>query len=215
MLQCPVRREMKKSKIAMLALCGILACGSAAGGAYALYSGISDTMENQFTIKAGKLNETDDSKIGMIEENLWNPENAKGLMPNQVVPKNPKFISSAEYEAWCIMKVIIPTKTMKVGGEDTASVYDLVNLEGLDTDNWVLLNGKRSNKDGTDSVYYYGYKKALKKGDKTSALFTALKVPDISELASSITESVNVSVFTVQTEGYNTIQDAFVTLGVQ
>ena len=214
MLQYPVRREMKKSKIAMLALCGILACGSAAGGAYALYSGISDTMENQFTIKAGKLNETDDSKIGVIEEDLWNPENAKSLMPNQVVPKNPKFISNAEYEAWCIMKVAVPTEIMKLGGEDTATVYDMVTLENLDDDNWILLKEKPSDKDGTDSVYYYGYKKE-KKGDKTTALFTALKVPNISELASNITDSVNISVFTVQTEGYSTIQDAFGMLSVQ
>ena len=205
---------MKKNKIAMLALCGILACGSAAGGAYALYSGMSQTMENQFTIKAGKLNEIDSEKIGVIEEELWNPEHAKGLMPNQVVPKNPKFISSAEYEAWCIMKIGIPTEIMKIGGEDTAAVYDMVTLEGLDEDNWVLLKSKKSDKDGTDSIYYYGYKTALKKGDATTELFTAIKVPNISELASNITDTVNVSVFTVQTEGYNTIQDAFVTLGV-
>ena len=161
----------------MLAICGILACGSAAGGAYALYSGISDTMENQFTIKAGKLNESDDSKIGEIEEDLWDPENAKDLMPNQVVPKNPKFISSAEYEAWCIMKVMIPTKSMKIGGEDTASVYEMVTLENLDNENWTLLKAKKSDKEGTDSVFYYGYKTSLSKGDETTPLFTAIKVP--------------------------------------
>jgi len=199
----------------MLAICGILACGSAAGGAYALYSGISDTMENQFTIKAGKLNESDDSKIGEIEEDLWDPENAKDLMPNQVVPKNPKFISSAEYEAWCIMKVMIPTKSMKIGGEDTASVYEMVTLENLDNENWTLLKAKKSDKEGTDSVFYYGYKTSLSKGDETTPLFTAIKVPNISELESNITDTVNVSVYTIQTEGYETIQDAFSTLGVQ
>jgi len=199
----------------MLAICGILACGSAAGGAYALYSGISDTMENQFTIKAGKLNESDDSKIGEIEEDLWDPENAKDLMPNQVVPKNPKFISSAEYEAWCIMKVMIPTKSMKIGGEDTASVYEMVTLENLDNENWTLLKAKKSDKEGTDSVFYYGYKTSLSKGDETTPLLTAIKVPNISELESNITDTVNVSVYTIQTEGYETIQDAFSTLGVQ
>ena len=208
------KRKMKKNKIAMLALCGILACGGAAGGAYALYSGISDTKENQFTIKAGKLNETDDTKIGVIEENLWNPENAKELMPNQLVPKNPKFVSSAEYDAWCIMKVAIPTEIMKIDGEDTATVYDMVTLEGLDESNWTLLKAKKSDKDGTDSLYYYGYKQSLQKGDATSELFTALKVPNISELSSNITDTVDISVFTVQTEGFNTIQDAFQTLGV-
>lgn len=214
MLLDPAKQKMKKSKLAMLALCGILTCGGAVGGAYALYSGITDTTENQFTVLAGKLNETDDEKVGVIEEDQWNPENAKELMPNQEIPKNPRFISSAEYEAWCIMKVAVPTETMKLGGESTANVYDMVTLEGLDQTNWTLLKSMKSDEDGKDSFYFYGYNESLKKGDETTELFTAIKVPNISELTSNVTDTVGVSVYTVQKEGYDSVYEAFATLGI-
>ena len=136
-------------------------------------------------------------------------------MPNQIVPKNPKFVSNVEYDAWCIMKVTVPTEIMKIGGEDTATVYDMVNLYGLDTTNWTLMKALKSSKDGTDSVYYYGYNKTLAKGDETSELFTAIQVPDISELGSNVTDTVNVAVHVIQSAGYPIIQDAFATLGVQ
>lgn len=214
-LQNPAKTNMKKSKIAMLTLCGMLACGSAAGGAYALYTGLSTVSENQFTVKAGKLYETDQSKIGAIEEDLWNPELAKAMMPNQEIAKNPKFISNAEYDAWCIMKVAVPTEIMKIGGEDTEKVYDMVTLQGVDTTNWTLLKSLRSSKDGTDSVYYYGYKTTLSKGEETTELFTSIKVPDISELKSNVTDTVNVSVHLIQSVGFDSIHDAFDILGVQ
>lgn len=199
----------------MLALCGVLACGSAAGGAYSLYTAISSISENQFTVKAGKLYETNQDKIGVIEEDKWNPENAKAMVPNQVVAKNPKFISNAEYEAWCIMKVMVPTENMKIGGEDTEKAYELVSLQGVDTENWTYLKSIKSNKAGNDTVYYYGYNVPLEKGDETTELFTSIKVPDISELATNITDTINVSVYLVQSVGYDTIRDAFSTLGVQ
>ena len=199
----------------MLALCGMLACGSAAGGAYAVYTGLSEVSENQFTIKAGKLYETDKDKVGEIVEDQWNPENAKGMMPNQEVPKNPKFTSNAEYDAWCIMKVAVPTEIMKIGGESTEQVHDMVTLKGVDRTNWTLLKAQKSTKDGTDSIYYYGYKTTLSKGESTSELFTSILVPDISELSSNVTDTVNVTVHLVQSEGYDTISDAFDTLGVQ
>lgn len=205
---------MKKSKIAMLALCGVLACGSAAGGAYALYTGLSEVSENQFTVKAGKLYETDQDKVGVIEEDQWNPENAKDMMPNQEIPKNPKFTSNAEYDAWCIMKVAVPTEFMKIGGEETGDVYDMVTLKGVDSTNWTLLKSMRSTNDGTDSVYFYGYNTTLSKGQSTSELFTSILVPDISELTNNVTDSVNVSVHLVQAEGYDTISEAFGTLGI-
>lgn len=205
---------MKKSKLAVLAMCGMLACGGVVGGAYAYYSGISETTENQFTIKAGKLDETNGEKVGVIEEDLWNPENADDLAPNQEVAKNPKFTSKAEYEAWCIMKVSVPTETMKIGGETTASVYDTVTLEGLDTENWTLLKEQKSNTDGTDSVYYYGYNTTVEKDESTTELFTAIKVPDISELTENFSDTVDVAAHIVQAEGYETVTDAFATLGI-
>ena len=199
----------------MLALCGILACGGAVGGAYALYTGYSETTENQFTIKAGKLDETNSDKVGVIEEDLWDKTNAEDMMPNQEVAKNPKFISNAEYEAWCIMKVAVPAETMKIGGEETASVYDMVSLEGLDTTNWTLLKEQKSDTAGTDSVYYYGYNTTISKGESTSELFTSIKVPDISELESNVSDTVDVSAQIVQAEGYETIAEAFAVLGIQ
>ena len=205
---------MKKEKIALLALCGMLVCGGTVGGAYALYTGLSDTTANQFTIKAGKLAESDGDKVGEIEEDKWDAENAGDLMPNSEVEKNPKFISNAEYEAWCIMKVSIPTASMKIGGENTASVYDAVSLKGLDLDNWSLVGEKKSSTVGKNSVYYYGYKTTRAKGEETTELFTSIKVPDISELETNLTDTVDVAVHVVQAEGYETVAQAFAALGI-
>lgn len=205
---------MKKSKLAALALCGILTCGGVVGGAYALYSGMTSTTENTFTIKAGKSNETDEAKIGTITEDKWDPDNADNLGPNQEVEKNPKFTSNAEYEAWCIVKVEIPTVSMKVGTETTAAVHDAVTLEGVDTSGWTKVGEKVSSTAGTNSVYYYGYKTVLNKGDVTSELFTSIKVPDISELSSNLTDSVDVSATIIQAEGYASVDAAFAGLGL-
>lgn len=214
LLQYPAKSEMKKNKLAVLALCGMLACGGVVGGAYAYYSGISETTENQFTIKAGKQDEVNGDKIGEIEEDKWDPTNAEDLAPNQEVEKNPKFISNAEYEAWCIMKVSIPTETMKVGAETTAAVHDAVTLEGLDTANWTLLKAQKSGTDGTDSVYYYGYNQTVAKNEETTELFTSIKVPDITELEANFVDTVDVSAHIVQAEGYATVTDAFAVLGI-
>ena len=214
---CGILRSesMKKKKLVVLALCGMLACGGVVGGAYAYYSGISQTAENQFTIKAGKQDETNGDKVGEIEEGLWDEDNADDLAPNQEVPKNPKFISYAEYEAWCIMKVSIPTERMKIGDDTTAAVYDVVTLEGLDTANWTLLKAQKSGTAGTNSVYYYGYQETLAKGEETSELFTAIKVPNITELDENVQDSVDVAAHIVQAEGYASVAEAFATLGIE
>lgn len=205
---------MKKSRIAVLALCGLLTCGGAISGAYALYSGYTQDVENTFTIKAGSSNETDEEKVGSITEDKWDPDNADNLAPNQTVEKNPVFTSNAEYEAWVIVKVEIPTATMKLGDEATASVHDAVTLEGIDTTGWKKVGEEVSSVAGSNSVYYFGYQTALNKGDFTTELFTSIKVPDISELTTNLTDSVDVSATIIQSEGYDTVEDAFAALGL-
>lgn len=202
---------MKKSKLAMLALCGVLTCGGAAGGAYAIYTGVTETTENQFTIVSGKMNEVGD-KVGEITEDKWKPENATGLMPNQEIQKNPKFTSNAEYDAWCIMKVSIPVASMKIGGAETETVCDMVSLLGVDTVNWAVLKEIKSETAGTNTVYYYGYRRPLSKGESTSELFTGIKVPNISELTSNVTDTIDISVNVVQKVGFSTVKEAFSSL---
>lgn len=212
-LQYPAKRKMKKSKLAMLALCGVLTCGGAAGGAYAIYTGLTETTQNQFTIVAGKMNEIGD-KVGEITEDKWDPENATGLMPNQEIQKNPKFTSNAEYDAWCIMKVSIPVASMKVDGEETEKICNMVKLQGLDMTNWSLLREVKSEAAGTDAVYYYGYRKPLSKGQSTTELFTSIKVPNVSELLQNVTDTLDISAYVVQKIGFNTVKNAFDSLNL-
>lgn len=202
----------KKNKVIMLALCGTLTCG--VGGAYALYSGATQETINTFTIKAGKSNETDESKVGSIIEDKWNPDNAENLSPNQLVEKNPQFSSNAEYEAWVIMQVEIPTVAMKIDNDTDYLTHDAVILEGIDTKNWKKLGEKVSSSVGTNSVYYYGYQKKVNKGDVTSELFTGIRVPDIVDLVSNFTDSVDISAAIIQAEGYADIDAAFRGLGL-
>lgn len=211
MLQYPAKRIMKKSKLAMLALCGVLTCGGAAGSAYAIYTGLTETTENQFTIVSGKKDEFGD-KVGEITEDKWNPENATGLMPNQEILKNPKFTSNAEYDSWCIMKISIPVASMKIGGAETETACEMISIQGLDRTNWATLKEVKSQTPGTNTVYYYGYRQPLSKGESTSELFTSIKVPDISELTENVTDSVDISAYVVQKVGFSTVKEAFSSL---
>lgn len=205
---------MKKSKIAVLALCGLLTCGGAIGGAYALYSGYTQDVENTFTIKAGSSNETDSDKVGAVKEDKWDPDNADDLAPNQIVDKNPVFTSNAEYEAYVIIKVDVPTVIMRLAGETNAAVHDAVTLVDVDYDNWEQLASRVSDTAGTDSVYYFGYLNTLSKGQNTTELFQAIQVPDIDELTDNFTDSVDVSATIIQAEGYDSVSDAFEALGL-
>ncbi len=205
---------MKKQKMAVLALCGALTCGGVIGGAYALFSGNTAATENSFEIVAGAAGETDASKVGYITEDGWDAavdadaNYAKGLMANSTITKDPKFTSNAEYEAYVVMKVDIPAVSMKVGEDATAKVQDVFVPGTLGT-NWALKQSDVATTAGTNSSYYYVYADTLEKNDETSELFQEMTVPNITELAVTLEDTVDVTAYIIQAEGHDSADAAF------
>lgn len=203
-----------KKNMAVLGVCACLGIGGF--GAYALYIAQVQAVQNRITIVAGG----GDSPAGQIVEENWNPSNATDLYPNSEVPKDPKFVSAAQYDGWVIMKVVIPTMMADDDGDDaTPNVeMDCVVPQNIDTTNWTLLESYVNTTD-TDSItyseYYYGYNTIVAAGGETTSLFTSIKVPDIYGLDADITDSIDVSATLVQSEGYDTIQAAFDVLEVE
>lgn len=201
----------KIQKLALAMGCALSVSGIAAG-VYAMYSGTTKTTENIYTIKAGAAGETEQEKVGYVTEDKWKAEDATNLGPNQKIPKNPKFTSTAEYELWSIMQVDVPVAEFALG-DGQAAVQDVVTLGGLDLDGWQLLGGITSDDPGLKSTYYYGYKTVLNKNDSTTELFQELQVPNISSLDENYTGSVDVTVHIIQAVGNPTVEDAFKNLG--
>jgi hypothetical protein len=206
-------------KVLALGACGILGIGGALG-AYSLYTGVSDKKVNTFDIQAG----TSGSVVGEIEEPNWNPDDATDLQPGATVAKDPKFTSSADYDAWVIMRVDIPQADIEVGGDGTGAttaqtpVY-IVSTSGntaassdageLGTigDGWKFLDSTTAN--GVVS-YFYGYEKGtIATGESTTALFDSFKVKNITKLEDHFNGSIDVSANIVQKEGNDDIDAAW------
>ena len=191
---------MALSKGKTLVLAGILST-AAITGTLAFFSGKTETEYNHFSIVAGEAGE---EGAGEIVEPSWNPENADGLTPNTTIPKDPYLKSNVEYEAWAFIKVEMPTAESQIEGEDSASVHDAFDYNI--NEDWVLIdieNTGKSDVAGENSVYIYAYKHKLPGGDQTSTLFDELIVPNYISLPNGIRDSVDITGYLVQTEGFS------------
>lgn len=195
---------MKKKKLLVLAACGLLAIGGAVG-AYSLYSGTTDKVENNFVIKAGESGATGEDKVGKVVEDEWEKggkDEAKDMVPNKVVKKDPKFKSSAEYDAWVFMKVEIPAVSASTSADKTLSVMDAIDIVKYNTTEnggkWKLLKTDKSTTAGTNSAYWYGYTEQVSKGDSTGTLFDEIQVPNFTKLETKVEDSIDVKAYIMQ-----------------
>ena len=120
-------------------------------------------------------------------------EDLTGVMPNTTVTKIAEIKNTGASDAWVRVKV---EKNIKLQGEGTSDT-SLVEL-ALNTADW-------TEKDG-----YYYYTKALKPGDVTAPIFTAVTVkPDMGNEYQNATATVDVVAHAVQTANNGaTVMDA-------
>lgn len=120
-------------------------------------------------------------------------ENLSGVMPNTTVTKIAEVKNTGASDAWVRVKV---EKNIKLQGEGTPDTA-LVELT-LNTTDW-------TEKDG-----YYYYKEALKPGEVTAPIFTAVTFkPDMGNEYQNATATVDVVAQAVQTANNGeTVTDA-------
>ena len=120
-------------------------------------------------------------------------ENLTGVMPNTTVTKIAEIKNTGASDAWVRIKV---EKNIKLQGEGTSDT-SLVELT-LNTTDW-------TEKDG-----YYYYKEALKPGEVTAPIFTAVTFkPDMGNEYQNATATVDVTAQAVQTANNGaTVMDA-------
>ena len=118
------------------------------------------------------------------DENKQTPfENLEGIMPGMTVTKIAEIKNTGASDAW--IRVLI-TKNIKLQGEGTPDT-GLVELT-LNTTDW-------TEKDG-----YYYYKEALKPGEVTAPIFTAVTFkPEMGNEYQNATATVDVAAQAVQT----------------
>ena len=120
-------------------------------------------------------------------------EDLEGIMPGMTVTKIAEIKNTGASDAWVRVKV---EKNIKLQGEGTPDT-GLVELT-LNTTDW-------TEKDG-----YYYYKEALKPGEVTAPIFTAVTFkPDMGNEYQNATATVDVSAQAVQTANNGaTVMDA-------
>ena len=120
-------------------------------------------------------------------------EDLTGVMPNTTVTKIAEIKNTGASDAWVRVKV---EKNIKLQGEGTPDT-GLVELT-LNTTDW-------TEKDG-----YYYYKEALKPGEVTAPIFTAVTFkPDMGNEYQNATATVDVAAQAVQTANNGeTVMDA-------
>lgn len=120
-------------------------------------------------------------------------EDLTGVMPNTTVTKIAEVKNTGASDAWVRVKV---EKNIKLQGEGTPDT-SLVELT-LNTTDW-------TEKDG-----YYYYKEALKPGEVTAPIFTAVTFkPDMGNEYQNATATVDVTAQAVQTANNGaTVMDA-------
>ena len=128
------------------------------------------------------------------DENKQTPfEDLKGIMPGMTVTKIAEIKNTGASDAWVRVKV---EKNIKLQGKGTPDT-GLVELT-LNTTDW-------TEKDG-----YYYYKEALKPGEVTAPIFTAVTFkPDMGNEYQNATATVDVAAHAVQTANNgDTVMDA-------
>ena len=201
---------MRNKKI--VTLCITLGLIGAVYGAYSLYSGTTDTVENTFSIVAGEENQ---GNAGTIKEPAWDSDGkakaAAGLVPEQVILKDPYLVSNVDYKAYAFIRVEIPRF------KDTENAgTDAVEILNLDADGKWKLISDTVNTDGKHELIY-GYLDVLA-GDntskpederaKTSSLFDSFKVMSIDKLEDDFRGSIDVTGALVQADGFNNVVEA-------
>lgn len=174
----------------------------ASGASLAWFTG-RDVKENKLSI-AQNLN------IRVVEP-AWDPENAKSVVPNQHIPKDPRIENlSDEFSGWMVVEIRVPTAVVSVFDETEQKVLDPARtpLFGFVADpRWTLL---QQFEDGDEDVYRFGWPETIPALGQTPPIFEEVVVANLVEAqGQSGSKIITATGYGIQSEALPDIKTAW------
>lgn len=180
-------KNMKRSTV-MLGIAVMLMI-SAAGAAYAIYSGYSNRVSHSFTIQPGGSNQTN---AGTLEDAVFKSEDNQNLLPGSEMKSEPTLTSNVKYDADYVVKVTYPNMKKHVTGKyyEYLSPIEIVGLsEKLSKYKEVI-----EKKEGGNVICYFEGKEPIRPDEKLAPFWTTLRIKDFDTLENAIKGEISISV---------------------
>lgn len=174
----------------------------ASGASLAWFTG-RDVKENKLSI-AQNLN------IRVVEP-AWDPENAKSVVPNQHIPKDPRIENlSDEFSGWMVVEIRVPTAVVSVFDETEQKVLDPARtplFSFVADPKWTLL---QQFEDGDEDVYRFGWPETIPALGQTPPIFEEVVVANLAEAqGQSGSKTITATGYGIQSEGLPDIATAW------
>lgn len=174
----------------------------ASGASLAWFTG-RDVKENKLSI-AQNLN------IRVVEP-AWDPENAKSIVPNQHIPKDPRIENlSDEFSGWMVVEIRVPTAMVSVFDEAEQKVLDPARtplFSFMADPQWTLL---QQFEDGDEDVYRFGWPETIPALGQTPPIFEEVVVANLVEAqGQSGSKIITATGYGIQSEGLPDIATAW------
>ena len=173
-------------------------------GAALAYFTAQDSVTNEFTLaEALEIS---------VEEPNWDAAQGQAIVPGQTMDKDPKLVNESSVDAYGIMRVSVPHKTVDVISEDgsisRAQSVDLFEYQLANPSDWTL-DSTRMSEDGAYTVYTYLYNSILGGNQSTSTLFNEVTLINLAEAQSITNLDILVEGFAIQAQGFTNANDAW------
>lgn len=197
------QREGKRKGLGAILVTSALAATLCAGGVVA-YLTATDSKTNDLTI-AEKL------AITVVEPN-WDltdedengiPDAAEGILPGQTVAKDPSIRNETNIDSYAIMQVQIPTKEVKLGDEENASLRELFIYDI--NDGWSEHGPSTYDSTSAMTTHTYFYDSVLAGNATTIPLFNEVTLADLvnDQLLGDTEKSIEIIGHAIQALGFD------------
>lgn len=169
--------------------------------------GVTMSMLTYTPVQKANIFTFSDVSIRLTEEEwdaLDNDPYGKILYPGRTVSKDPKIENTGRNDLYAYLEVTVPRSKIRIVGADetigTAATAELFSYIP-DTANWLELTDCQR-EDSDKIIRIYAYKKPLKAGQKTSALFESITFVNMleGEIEMGTELTVDINAYAIQTE---------------
>lgn len=191
-------RKLKKQLFRTIIACGLVI--SVAVGSTVAYLTDAETATNTFTV--GKV------KIALSEPNYPgnDSDQAKDLVPNEIVKKDPQVKNVGINDAIIYLKVEVPKADVTLvedggarGNKKVQEIFTLKNLKTGDDDTWMEIRKDDSTTD--KCVYVFAYKTKLAKDTTTTPLFDEVRLKNVLEgEIDATTQNIKINAYAIQAD---------------
>ena len=209
------RRKMKKRKmgrwVALAAFTGMVSVT----GVLAYFTD-REEAENVVTMGAVEIELEEPSYPGNDSEEVHH------IYPGQKIPKDPQVTNTGKNPAYIRQEVWIPLGDVRVYNPEGGCMA----LEDTELVTYTLLDGWKEEESLREQVewdgalymrHIYSYNRILEPGEKTSPVFSELKVINLieGEIPGGTLEKIPVKAHGIQSQGFDSAEEAWDAYGIQ